>query len=110
MARPKKNNAEKLTDRLPHIRCTETEAAVIKAQAAQAGLTVSEYARRILTEGQVIVQQSRYDFQTVNQLRRIGVNLNQIAKIANSTGEAPPALLTVCNKLDAVLDDILETF
>lgn len=108
MPRPKKAPAEKLTRRLPHVRCTQSEHDMIKAKAAQTGLALSEFVRRMTLDGQVTVQQSPYDFHTVDQLRRIGINLNQIARVANSTGEVSPALETVCGKLETILDNFIE--
>ncbi len=110
MARPKKTSAEKLTRRLPHVRCTESEHAAITARAAQTGLSVSEFVRRMALDGQVVVEESQYDFHTVDQLRRIGINLNQLTKVANSTGEVSPALDTVCGKLETILDHFIENF
>ena len=109
MARPKKTDPNKNVARL-NIRCTKTEHAVLKGKASQAGMSLSNYIRDMSLNGGVIIQESSYDFQTVDQLRRIGINLNQMTKVANATGEiAPAALQTVCGKLDKIFDNILET-
>lgn len=82
---------------------------MVHVNAARAGMSVTAYIRNISKHGEIIVQEGPYDFQTVDQLRRIGVNLNQITKVANTTGEVFPGLETVCSKLDTLLDHILET-
>ena len=107
MARPKKSAAEKFSKQLPPVRCTEGEYASIQASASQASMTMTEFIRQMTVNGEVVIEENTYDFQTVDQLRRIGVNLNQIAKVANSTGEVSPALQSVCNKLDTILDQFI---
>jgi hypothetical protein len=59
----------------------------------QAGLSVSEYLRRSALNQAIKApaQQSGLDFEARNELRRIGLNLNQMAKVMNSGGQGPPA-------------------
>jgi len=109
MARPKKKTDERLSSRLPTTQCTPDDLATIRVNAARTGMSVTSYIRHIARYGEVVIQERDHDFQTVDQLRRIGVNLNQLTKVANATGEVSPALQTVCTKLDAILDHILET-
>ena len=59
------------------------EKADIRSSAREAGLTVSEYVRR-RSLGQPVV--ARADRETRVLLRRIGVNLNQLARAANTSG------------------------
>ena len=66
--------------------------AVFRA-AALAGLSPSAYARKMLLTGKVVrVQTSSPDPETMDQLRRIGVNLNQAVHKLHGTGEAPAEL------------------
>ena len=109
MARPLKNDAEKFTRRLPHIRCTEGEYAALLGKAAQAGLSLSEYVRQMAMNGKIIVRQSKVDFTLVDQLRRVGVNLNQQTRRMNLGGTVAPELRTLWEKLDKLLDQIIET-
>ena len=77
-------------------------------KAEQAGLSVSEYLRRAAL-GQTIKAPapSGLDFATTHELRRIGVNLNQMAKVMNSGGQVPPASLDeAMQKLDALFERI----
>ena len=109
MARPKKNLSEKHTCVIPPIRCTTSERNDIKAKAKSLGLTMSEYIRRMAIDGKIVKQQSKYDFEFINQIRRIGVNINQQTKRLNGTGEVSPELKSLWSKLNSVLEDILET-
>ena len=107
MARPKKNTAEKLTRRLPHIRCTENEYASIQARAAQTSMTMSEYVRRMALSGQVIVQENQTDFELIQQLKAIGNNLNQLTRKAHVREEYPEGLPEVFERLQLVFDKLL---
>lgn len=107
MARPKKNVAEKQDSRFPTVRCTKGELASLKTRAAQAGMTMSEYVRTMALNGKVTVKQNKYDFELVDQLRRVGVNINQQTKIANATGELPPGLRSLWRRLEGILDEII---
>ncbi|MDT0631416.1 plasmid mobilization relaxosome protein MobC [Rubrivirga sp. F394] len=63
------------------------EKADLRAAATEAGITVSEYVRR-RSLGRPVT--ARADRETRVLLRRIGVNLNQLARTANTSGAAPP--------------------
>jgi lambda repressor-like predicted transcriptional regulator len=39
----------------------------------------------------------------IAELNRIGVNLNQLTKTANSIGKIPPALDQLCRKIEAIV-------
>lgn len=89
MARPKKQPAERRTISLS-CRVTATERLGIETAAAHAGLSASEYMRRQALTGRVVVRERRViDHATFDQLRRIGVNLNQLTRIAHQAGEVP---------------------
>lgn len=107
MARPNKQT-NKRTKRLT-MRYTDTEYAAISSRAERAGMTLSEYVRDMALSGKVEVHENRHDFQTMDQLRRIGINLNQLTKVANATGDIPPSLQTLTSKLTAFLDDFIMT-
>ena len=109
MARPKKNLAEKHSCVLPPIRCTEAERESIKNKANKLGVSMSAYVRHISLNGKITVQKSKYDFDLINQIRKIGVNINQQTKRLNGTGEVSPELQSLWKKLDLVLDEIIST-
>ena len=110
MARPKKSTEDKRTHRLPHVRCTAAEYAQIQARSAQAGIGTSEFVRRMVLDGTVKVTPSKspFDFALVNELNKIGTNLNQLTRIGNSTGQMPGGLEVIWKKLDVLLDQIIE--
>ena len=69
------------------MRVSTAEKTDLRSAAREAGLTVSEYVRR-RSLGQPVV--ARADRETRVLLRRIGVNLNQLARAANASGAAVP--------------------
>jgi hypothetical protein len=69
------------------VRVSAAEKADLRGAAREAGLTVSEYVRR-RSLGQPVV--ARADRETRVLLRRIGVNLNQLARAANASGTSAP--------------------
>ena len=69
------------------VRVSAAEKADLRSSACEAGLTVSEYVRR-RSLGQPVV--ARADRETRVLLRRIGVNLNQLARAANASGTSAP--------------------
>ncbi|MEZ4938757.1 MAG: plasmid mobilization relaxosome protein MobC [Crocinitomicaceae bacterium] len=107
MARPKKEHTEKLTKHLPAVRCSESEYASIQARAAQASMTVSEFVRQMALNGKVVIKESQADFELMDQLRRIGVNLNQLTRKAHVRGEFPEGLRDVYEQLQSVFDKLL---
>ena len=97
----------------PHDRHTESvrvslrpaDLARLQAKADKAETTVTDFVRAsALGQKFVVVESDAPDFDTVEQLRRIGVNLNQIAKAMNAQKTVPPsALTTACETLQTLL-------
>lgn len=85
MARPRKDEHEKRNE-VVRLRLTLAEHEHVRSQAETAGVTVSEFLRRRALG--YIVPQARVrrgaDPMLLNELNRIGVNLNQIARNQNS--------------------------
>ena len=109
MNRSRKSESAKLTRRLI-VRLSDEDRGRLSCNARRAGLTVSEYVRRMAVDGQVVVRrESGYSFAMTNQLRRIGVNINQQMAIAHTNGEIPAPLVRLWTKLDALLDRIIQT-
>jgi len=88
---PKK--AENLNVVLPPIRCSTVQREDIRDSANEAGLTLSEFARRRLFDRPVVPRsEAKLDAQVLSDLNRLGVamrsgvgnNLNQLVKDWNS--------------------------
>ena len=106
MARPRKLNARR-TRRLI-VRLTDEDCARICANAQKSGLSVSEYVRRVAIGGHIVVrEQSGYGMALAIQLRKVGINVNQLARYANTHEELPPELARVLPKLETILDRII---
>ena len=77
-------------DHFIKVRVTESEFADFRARAGEAGMTVSDLVRHRLTGYRV--RQSNADKNRLRHLARIGSNINQLARWANSRKAAAPAL------------------
>ena len=103
MPRPKKEPDARRTERI-NPRFTPAELLRIESAASVAGMSASEYVRMQALRGRVVVQQRReLSGEVFDELRRIGVNINQIARIANATGRAPARLETALETLERIL-------
>ncbi|TLU97457.1 plasmid mobilization protein [Dyadobacter sediminis] len=82
------------------VRVSEQEHAQIKANAILAGLSVSEYLRRLSTGHQI---QARFDKDEKRNLQGIGNNLNQLTAHANKGFFNEKPLLEVLEQLKKIL-------
>lgn len=111
MARPKKEIAERQDKRFPTVRCTSTELSNLRDMSQKAQMTLSEFIRQKSLKGKIVIKKSAnpMNFSLIHELNKIGTNLNQIAKKANSTGEISTSIKMVNEKIEQVLDRILTT-
>jgi hypothetical protein len=107
MARPKKDESEKQNTVLPPIRCTLEEKQQIQTYAQQAEMSVSQYIRTMALQGKIIIKQSLVEFTYLEQLNKIGVNLNQQTKKFNATGQPPEQLMSLWIQLEALIDKLM---
>lgn len=109
MARPKKPTIDKRAQWL-RARVSPAEHAVFLTRAAEAGLSPSEFLRRCALSSSVVVADAPAPagFELTDQLKRIGVNLNQLTRIANTTGYMPSDLEPLLAKVDQLLDRLIE--
>lgn len=92
-----------------NVRLTPEQFARLTEKAEQAGTTVSGFMRDAAMGKRVAVKRTTApDFLTRNELRRIGVNLNQIAHAMNAGGVTSPDRLDgLAVKLDHLFDQWL---
>lgn len=73
----------------------------LEKRAEAAGLDVSEFVRRLALNQQFLAV-PQINRQALSELSKIGVNLNQIARIANKTGEVSPSIAEVKRELEKI--------
>ncbi|RAW01093.1 plasmid mobilization protein [Pseudochryseolinea flava] len=106
MARPKINDIDKRTIQV-NIRLTEAENTKISLCAESSGLTPANWIRKTVITGKFpSVKLSPIDAELYRELRKIGVNLNQITHKIN-IGELPKELEGCLCQLKVLLNDIL---
>jgi hypothetical protein len=90
------------------IRATPEQFEQIHSKANAAGLTVSDYLRQVGATGSVVINHQDEQINELNyQLIRIGTNLNQLAKLANSKGEIiTRKILPVLNRINEIVRQI----
>jgi hypothetical protein len=86
MARPKKSRQEQRS-KIAKCRLTDEQDLSVRMNAAAAGLSLSEYFRRLLVGMTVTPPPARADAQFLAEANRIGVNLNQLALAENAGRE-----------------------
>jgi Mobilization protein NikA len=90
LARPPLRPEERRDDRLPNLRVTAAERALIEGKAAAAGLTLVEYCRRAIFKSRIAPKRGSTDQTLLVELNRVGTNLNQIARRVNAGRDLPP--------------------
>jgi len=92
----------------PPVRVTAAELAHVQEQAARAGLSLTDYCRRVVLRHHVAPAITDTDEAALADLNRIGVNLNQLARRANASGKIPPHLAEVLAEVRAAVERIAE--
>ncbi len=101
-----RSNRRRRTETLS-VRLTTDERGQIEQRAAELGLKVRDYGRRMMLNGGEIANPRNRDAaiaalaKLAFQTRRLGISLNQIAHTANATGAVPLAAT-----LKPILDDL----
>ena len=75
------------------IRVSEIELEEIKTKAAEADLSISDLFRQLVLNTRL--RQTRVDKELIRQIARIGSNINQLARWANTRKERPISLETL---------------
>ncbi|MCQ0990613.1 MobC family plasmid mobilization relaxosome protein [Jiella marina] len=95
IGRPRKAKNERRDERLPDIRVTAAERAYVEEQAAQAGMSATEFCRRAILRQKVTPRRSSVDDRALFELNRVGVNLHQIVKALNFRQGTPTDIVEV---------------
>lgn len=108
MARPTKQSEDKRAQWIK-ARVSPAEHAYVLTQADRARMSPSEFVRAsALSTQPVMAEGPAADFELADQLRRIGVNLNQLTRVANRTGYMPDGLDDALAQLSHLLDRMIE--
>ena len=97
--RPRLPEGERRTHRIG-VSINASERCVIEEKAEAAGLSLALYLREAGLGARL---SSRINDKAYHQLSRIGVNVNQMARVANATGRLPEV-----ERLEAILAQVLE--
>lgn len=103
MARPRKGRDDQHSETL-RCRLRPAEYLRIRQAAQQANMSVSDYVRRMLFTGTVVIKKTRtLDPAVYDELRRIGINLNQAVHKLHATGLIPPELARAAALVEAIM-------
>ena len=93
-----------------HIKFTEEQYAIVSQKAAELGLRTGAYVKKMAIQGEI----KRYDLSELRDITRsfrmIGTELNQIAKVANSTGEVTVKAVEEIKRQYEILEDAFEKY
>jgi Mobilization protein NikA len=108
MSRQTSNKKQPRSKVLPPVRVNESERESIKAKAADAGLSVSEYQRRALLDCVIVIRGNVVDINAVRELSAIGNNLNQLTRKAHIHDEIDREHLNdILDNIDTVVMGII---
>lgn len=92
------------------LRLTDNEWDALNNNIAKTNMSRSAYCRKVLS-GTEIKESPSADFPyLIQEVRRVGVNINQMAKIANTTGENVSEFNELYADVRNVLDLLYQTF
>jgi hypothetical protein len=91
-------NKSRLRDKLINFRVTQSEADRIDKNIKLSGLGKERYLRAMAIEGKIFKQDLESVRLLAAEIKKIGVNINQIAKVANETGSVESDSTDVLNR------------
>lgn len=108
MPRQTVNKKQPRSKVLSPVRVNEVERELIRAKAAEAGLSVSEYQRRALLDCVIVVRSNIVDVHAVRQLSAVGNNLNQLTRKTHIHDEIDVTRLNdILDNLDTIIMGII---
>ncbi len=103
MSRPKKSADKRLTKRVK-FDLTSFDYSKSLQSAKAAGMSLTAYSRQLHLSGNVVIKQTpKLDSATYDQLRRLGILLNQLTKTANATGKISPEIVRLSERIDRLI-------
>lgn len=100
MPRPKKDPAARRRH-VVRFRLTGDELAAVRARAEAAQMSPSAYMREAVLKARVTVRPpAPVPYRLIAELGRIGVNLNQLVRLAQTTGQVPAGLERLCRTIE----------
>lgn len=110
MARPKTpKDARKA--RVISFRVTDSEFARLAQRAAATNMRLNDFVRKIAllkSDTLKVKTYMRYDPMLINQLNRMGNNLNQLVKREHITGKRSSKIEALCEQIEAVIDEAIQ--
>jgi len=105
--RPAKNSIEKM-QRVVSTKLTRPYFYAIQKRADDAGISISEYVRQAVLNGQITPRISPQDADTLRKLSGKANNLNQLARQANASGFTRVAteLLTLKTQITEIINQL----
>ena len=89
-------------------RVTDHEYARLAERAAIANMRVNEFVKGLAlskSDALKVETTTRYDPRLINELNRIGTNLNQMVKRFHMTGRVSPKMEALCDRIEALIDE-----
>ena len=107
MSRPAKNSIEK-KQRTVSTKLTQPYFYAIQKRSDDAGISLSEYVRQAVVNGQITPRMNRQDADILRKLAGEANNLNQLARQANASGFARVAteLLTLKTQITGIINQL----
>ena len=93
-------------DKRISIRLTDNEMNSLETKASLCGLNKSAFARHLILNSKSPIH--KFDKDIVVQISRIGVNLNQIARYANTTKSIDAIALKNIMKINSSINSLLD--
>ena len=106
MARPS-TSEDARKSRVISYRVTPAEHARLAHRAASANMRINEIAKELAlskSDTLKVATFMKYDPLLINELNRIGNNLNQMVKRFHATGRISPVMETLCDRIDQLID------
>lgn len=94
-----------------HIRFDEKENKLLHELSIKSGLTESDVIRTLLKGNEIKELPDKKFYDAINEINKIGVNINQLAKVANTNGDIYyDKLIHNLNYLNRILQQIKDKY